>query len=193
MRWPRFEGSFSKHLRHFRRRKSPEPRLTSWPASAFQSNWNRWKCRFSRSIWTRSMARRRASASIVPQEPTCAGSPTTSASGWAAARSLNPCGAPTPAISTRSTPTRSKNWRILPQPAGCAEALIPAAKLLPQFTSATVDVLTAGQIRQGKDFRLSPFLSKPLSKYVKAISQEGDLVAIGEARLPLLYHPILVL
>ena len=73
------------------------------------------------------------------------------------------------------------------------DALIPAAKLLPQFSSATVDVLTAGQIRQGKDFRLSPFLAKPLSKYVKAISQEGDLVAIGEARLPLLYHPILVL
>jgi tRNA pseudouridine55 synthase len=73
------------------------------------------------------------------------------------------------------------------------EALIPAARLLPQFSSAAVDVLTVGQIRQGKDFRLSPFLQTPASKYVKAISQEGDLVAIGEARLPHLYHPILVL
>ncbi len=73
------------------------------------------------------------------------------------------------------------------------DALIPAARLLPQFSSATVDVLTAGQIRQGKDFRTSPFLAKPASKYVKAIDQEGDLVAIGEARLPHLYHPILVL
>ncbi len=73
------------------------------------------------------------------------------------------------------------------------ETVIPAALLLPQFPSATVDALTAGQIRQGKDFRLSPFVSKPMSKYVKAISQEGDLIAIGEARLPHLYHPILVL
>ncbi len=74
-----------------------------------------------------------------------------------------------------------------------AEALIPAAKLLPEFSTAAVDLITVGQIRQGKDFRLSPFLAAPASKYVKAISQEGDLVAIGEARLPHLYHPILVL
>jgi tRNA pseudouridine55 synthase len=82
---------------------------------------------------------------------------------------------------------------ILAEAGRLTDALIPAARLLPQFSIATVDVLTAGQIRQGKDFRLSPFLSMPASKYVKAISQEGDLVAIGEARLPHLYHPILVL
>lgn len=73
------------------------------------------------------------------------------------------------------------------------EALIPASELLPHFPNATVDSLTAGQIRQGKDFRLSPFLSRTTAKYVKAISQEGDLIAIGEARLPFVYHPILVL
>jgi len=73
------------------------------------------------------------------------------------------------------------------------EALIPATELLPHFPNATVDPLTAGQIRQGKDFRLSPFLSRTTAKYVKAISQEGDLIAIGEARLPFVYHPILVL
>lgn len=74
-----------------------------------------------------------------------------------------------------------------------ADALIPIERLLPQFSTATVDALTAGQIRQGKDFRISPFLARPGAKYVKAISPEGDLVAIGEARLPHLYHPILVL
>lgn len=73
------------------------------------------------------------------------------------------------------------------------EALIPAAGLLPDFVSTTVDSVTAGQIRQGKDFRISPFISTPASRYVKAISQDGVLVAIGEARLPHLYHPILVL
>lgn len=74
-----------------------------------------------------------------------------------------------------------------------SEALIPASQLLPQFPSASVDALTAGQIRQGRDFRLSPFTSRGVTKYVKAIGPGGELVAIGEARLPHLYHPILVL
>ena len=73
------------------------------------------------------------------------------------------------------------------------DALIPSARLLPHFWSASIDELTVGQIRQGKDFRLSPFLGTPASKYVKAISHDGHLIAIGEARLPHLYHPILVL
>jgi tRNA pseudouridine55 synthase len=73
------------------------------------------------------------------------------------------------------------------------EALIPASQLLPDFPAAPVDMITAGQIRQGKDFRLSPFLGRPSGKYVKAIGPGGDLIAIGEARLPHLYHPILVL
>jgi tRNA pseudouridine55 synthase len=73
------------------------------------------------------------------------------------------------------------------------EALIPAGRVLPQFPNAPVDALTAGQIRQGKDFRTSPFLAGSDARYVKAISPEGDLIAIGEVRLPHLYHPILVL
>ena len=73
-----------------------------------------------------------------------------------------------------------------------ADALIPARDLLPDFPNAIVDAFTAGQIRQGKDFRLSPFLAGSGAKHVKAISQEGDLIAIGEVRLPQLYHPILV-
>ncbi len=74
-----------------------------------------------------------------------------------------------------------------------SEALIPASKVLPQFPSAAVDTLTAGQIRQGRDFRLSPFRGASDAKYVKAIDPQGELIAIGEARLPHLYHPILVL
>ena len=74
-----------------------------------------------------------------------------------------------------------------------ADALIPASQVLPQFPCATVDALTAGQIRQGKDFRLSPFVARAGGQYVKAIGPDGDLVAIGEARLPHVYHPILVL
>jgi tRNA pseudouridine55 synthase len=73
------------------------------------------------------------------------------------------------------------------------QALIPAATVLPEIPNATVDALTAGQIRNGKDFRLSPFVERAGSKYVKALGPDGDLIAIGEVRLPNLYHPVLVL
>ena len=73
------------------------------------------------------------------------------------------------------------------------EALMPAAQLLPQFPSEIVDSITAGQIRNGRDFRVSPFLPRTNSRYVKAVNGHGDLIAIGEARLPHLYHPVLVL
>lgn len=73
------------------------------------------------------------------------------------------------------------------------EALIPAAQLLPEFPSEMVDSVTAGQIRNGRDFRVSPFQAGRGARYVKAVSSHGDLIAIGEARLPHLYHPVLVL
>jgi tRNA pseudouridine55 synthase len=78
-------------------------------------------------------------------------------------------------------------------PEELTDAIIPATLVLPEFPATRVDAATAGQIRQGKDFRLSPFRPNPGARYVKAIGEAGDLVAIGEARLPNLYHPILVL
>jgi tRNA pseudouridine55 synthase len=73
------------------------------------------------------------------------------------------------------------------------EAVIPAAELLPEFPAEMVDALTAGQIRNGRDFRISPFHVRSTGRFVKAVNSEGQLVAIGEARLPHLYHPVLVL
>jgi tRNA pseudouridine55 synthase len=73
------------------------------------------------------------------------------------------------------------------------EAVIPAAQLLPEIPAEMVDALTAGQIRNGRDFRVSPFHVRPGGRFVKAVNSEGQLVAIGEARLPHLYHPVLVL
>jgi tRNA pseudouridine55 synthase len=73
------------------------------------------------------------------------------------------------------------------------EVLIPAALLLPDFPSEMVDSITVGQIRNGRDFRVSPFQVRQGARYVKAVNQHGDLVAIGEARLPHVYHPVLVL
>ncbi len=74
-----------------------------------------------------------------------------------------------------------------------AEILIPGAKLLPEFPTETVDSHTAARIRQGRDFRVSPFRIRGAPKRVKAVTEDGDLIAIGEAVLPNLYHPILVL
>lgn len=73
------------------------------------------------------------------------------------------------------------------------EALIPAAQLLPGFPTEKVDALTAGQIRQGRDFRVSPFLVRKTCRYVKAVGADGHLIAIGEAKLPHVYHPVMVL
>lgn len=73
------------------------------------------------------------------------------------------------------------------------EALIPAAQLLPEFPLEIVDSITEAQIRNGRDFRVSPFRGRGDSKYVKAVTRSGDLVAIGEIVLPNLYHPALVL
>jgi tRNA pseudouridine55 synthase len=74
-----------------------------------------------------------------------------------------------------------------------AEALVPASQMLPEFPAEMVDAITAGQIRNGRDFRVSPFRPVSGSRFVKALNSEGDLIAIGEARLPHLYHPVLVL
>jgi tRNA pseudouridine55 synthase len=82
---------------------------------------------------------------------------------------------------------------VLAQEERLAEALIPAAQLLPGFPAELVDSITVGQIRNGRDFRVSPFQTREGTRYVKAITPQGELVAIGEVRLPHVYHPVLVL
>jgi tRNA pseudouridine55 synthase len=73
------------------------------------------------------------------------------------------------------------------------QILIPAAEMLPLFPVVRVDPLTAGQIRQGRDFHSSPFSVPRNSQYVKAIDEYGKLVAIGELLAPNLYHPSVVM
>jgi tRNA pseudouridine55 synthase len=73
------------------------------------------------------------------------------------------------------------------------EALVPAARLLPAFPVVPVDDAMVTQIRHGRNFPASPFRSQTGSKHVKAIARGGELVAIGEAVLPNLYHPVVVL
>jgi tRNA pseudouridine55 synthase len=74
-----------------------------------------------------------------------------------------------------------------------ADALVPSSELLPALPTVLVDDLTVTQIRNGRNFPASPFRSEAASRRVKAISREGELVAIGEAVLPNLYHPAVVL
>ncbi len=94
---------------------------------------------------------------------------------------------------TESLSRTLETLQDLAQRGALDQALIPTSDVLPEIPNATVDALTAGEIRHGKDFRLSPFVDRAGAKYVKAVSPEGDLIAIGEARLPNLYHPVLVL
>jgi tRNA pseudouridine55 synthase len=82
---------------------------------------------------------------------------------------------------------------VLAEQGRMEEVLISASQLLPEFPAEIVDAVTAGQIRNGRDFRVSPFQTRGGARYVKAVTPEGALIAIGEARLPNLYHPVLVL
>jgi len=73
------------------------------------------------------------------------------------------------------------------------EAVVPAVDLLPDFPAERVDLATATLIRQGRDFHVSPFRVRNGAPFVRAVGEDGALVAIGEMRLPNLYHPMLVL
>ncbi len=73
------------------------------------------------------------------------------------------------------------------------EAVIPASTLLPQFPAAYVDGTVEAQIRQGREFRTSPFVVTPGAPFVKAVSHAGELIAIGELKFPNVYHPAIVL
>jgi tRNA pseudouridine55 synthase len=71
------------------------------------------------------------------------------------------------------------------------DALVPAAKLLPGFGTVLVDELTVAQIRQGRNFAASAFRAQA-TQFVKAVTRHGELVAVGEAVLPNVYHPFVV-
>ena len=74
-----------------------------------------------------------------------------------------------------------------------AEAVLPLNTLPPSLPAVTLDEATVRQVRQGRDFHVSPFRQNPGSEFLRALSPDGDLVAIGEAILPHLYHPTVVM
>jgi len=80
-----------------------------------------------------------------------------------------------------------------PTMAGLMDAMVAASKMLPECPAVYVDDATVAHIRHGRNFPASPFRSEAASRHVKALSRDGSLVAIGEAVLPNLYHPAVVL
>jgi tRNA pseudouridine55 synthase len=77
---------------------------------------------------------------------------------------------------------------------GCLyDAVLSSSELLPDFPSEYCSQTIEMQIRQGRDFRTSPFTVPPGSPFVKALSYSGELIAIGELRIPNVYHPSTVL
>ena len=77
-----------------------------------------------------------------------------------------------------------------------SEAFLPAMELIPEFPAVWVDSATAGQIRQGRDFHVSPFRDWSGVQFVRAMEGAGGserLLAVGEASMPNMYHPVVVL
>lgn len=73
------------------------------------------------------------------------------------------------------------------------EVIIPSSRVLTEFPAEYFDASAEAHIRQGRDFRTSPFTVHPGAPFVRALSYSGELIAIGELKIPNLYHPGTVL
>jgi tRNA pseudouridine55 synthase len=74
-----------------------------------------------------------------------------------------------------------------------ADAIVPTRCLLQHIPADYVDMQTEACIRFGRDFRTSPFVVPRGAPLVRALSGSGELIAIGELRVPNIYHPSTVL
>lgn len=69
------------------------------------------------------------------------------------------------------------------------QAVIPAGELLSHVPAERVDASVEVQIRQGRQFRTSPFVIPPGAPVVRVLSRSGELIAIGKLIMPNVYHP----
>ena len=77
---------------------------------------------------------------------------------------------------------------------GTLDSVVTAtSRMLPAIPGEYFGESVEAQIRQGRDFRTSPFVVPPGAPLVKAISRGGELIAIGQLKIPNLYHPGTVL
>jgi tRNA pseudouridine55 synthase len=72
------------------------------------------------------------------------------------------------------------------------EALMRSEHVLPEMPTERIDEVTAALIAHGRDFRVSAFGGGKGSQRIKAVDRDGNLIAIAEAKMPLVYHPIVV-
>ncbi len=72
------------------------------------------------------------------------------------------------------------------------EAIVPSEALLPEMPAQRVDRNAALRIANGQDFEIASFPLIPPARRVKAIGPDGRLLAIGELKLPSVYHPMIV-
>ncbi|MBV8865468.1 MAG: tRNA pseudouridine(55) synthase TruB [Acidobacteriaceae bacterium] len=77
----------------------------------------------------------------------------------------------------------------LAQAGTLGQAVIPASELLEHLPVERVDASVEVQIRQGRQFRTSPFVVPPGAPIVRVFSRSGELIAIGKLIMPNLYHP----
>ncbi len=77
----------------------------------------------------------------------------------------------------------------LGQAGGLEQAVIPASELLAHLPAERVDASIELQIRQGRQFRTSPFVVAPGAPLVRVLSRSGELIAIGKLIIPNVYHP----
>lgn len=73
------------------------------------------------------------------------------------------------------------------------EAVIPTGQMLPHLPATFVDEAVEKQIRNGREFRTSPFVVPPASPTVRVLGNDGNLIALGELVYPNVYHPKVVL
>jgi tRNA pseudouridine55 synthase len=81
----------------------------------------------------------------------------------------------------------------LAQAGKIAQSLLTSAELLTQFPAERVNPVVEAHIRQGRQFRTSPFVVPEGSPIVRVLSRSGELIAIGRMIIPNLYHPATVL
>ncbi len=77
----------------------------------------------------------------------------------------------------------------LAQDGNLEQAVIPAGELLSHLPAERVDPSVEVQIRQGRQFRTSPFVVPPGAPIMRVLSRSGELIAIGKLIMPNVYHP----
>lgn len=76
---------------------------------------------------------------------------------------------------------------------GVRDLCVPGWEMLPHIPTYRVNEQMAVRISHGRDFRISPFGNQGDANRVKVVNRNGQIIAVAEARMPRLFHPMVVL